>query len=115
MAEMTRAEKRRKVTNAFRGYAARRENTTNTEMLDTAVWRSDVAVHDTMRALEAIGKPFIVEALEAVYFPYPTTPLKKNDIENRIKAFCATHYLAPSTVYGWLSVARELYSAMMKD
>lgn len=112
MTNKTIAEQRREVTEAFRGYAARRKNTTNTEMLDRSVWMSDMAVRHTMLVLVAMEKGFIVEAIEAVYFPNPTEPLRKNDIENRIKAFCFSHYLASSTVYGWLAVARKIYLAM---
>lgn len=115
MTGKTRAEQRREVTEAFRGYASRRKNTTNTEMLDRSVWMSDLAVEHTLRTLKAIDKAFIVDAIEAVYFPSPTVPLRKNDIENRINAFCATHYYASSTVYGWLAVARKLYRSMISD
>lgn len=57
-------------------------------------------------------KPWIIEAVKAVYFVRPTEPLHKSEIDSRITKFCMTHYVSPSTVYGWLSRARTIYWAI---
>ena len=38
-------------------------------------------------------KPWIIEAVKAVYFVRPTEPLHKSDIDSRITKFCITHYM----------------------
>ena len=106
-----RAE-RAQITEAFRRYAAHGQNPNYGEMLGTDTWLSDTAVSQTLSVLRAEGKDYIAAAVVAVYFVDPTKPLKKNDIEYRVTAFCVNSYASRATVYRWLSVARTIYWAI---
>lgn len=109
---MDRAQQRREASEAFRRYAAHKQNPNHTEMLGTETWWSDTAVSQTLSVLRAEGKDYIAAAVVAVYFVDPTKPLKKNDIEYRVTAFCVNCYASRATVYRWLSVARTIYWAI---
>ena len=108
----SKSDQRRQVTEAFRQYAARGKNPNHAEMLDAETWLSDTAVSMTLSVLRAESKTIVIEAVEAIYFANPSAPLQKNDIEYRVTNFCITHYVARSTVYGWLSAARRIYMAI---
>lgn len=109
---MTKAQQRREVTEAFRKYAARRQNPNHTEMLGSEAWFSDRAVFATLSVLRAEGKGYIADAVVAVYFENPTAALQKGDINRRVVRYCTTGHMAESTVYGWLEIARRIYLAI---
>ena len=109
---MTKAQQRREVTEAFRKYAARRQNPNHTEMLGSEAWFSDRAVFATLSVLRTEGKGYIADAVAAVYFVDPTERLDKGDINRRVVRYCATGHMAESTVYGWLAIARRSYWAI---
>lgn len=109
---MTRSQQRKEVTEAFRRYAAHKQNPDHAEMLGTETWLSDRAVSSTLSLLRSEGKSYIVDAVVAVYFPDPTEKLEKGDINRRVVRYCAKGHMAESTVYGWLSIARRTYRAI---
>lgn len=108
----SRAEQRREETEAFRRFAAHRQNPDHVEMLGSETWLSDRAVLSTFSLLRSEGKGYIVDAVVAVYFPDPTEKLEKGDINRRVVRYCAKGHMAESTVYGWLSIARRTYRAI---
>ncbi len=106
------AEQRREATEAFRRYAAHKQNPDHAEMLGTETWLSDRAVSSTLSLLRAEGKGYIADAVKAVYFADPVEKLDKGDINRRVVRYCATGNMAESTVYGWLAIARRAYWAI---
>lgn len=110
---MEKAQQRREVTEAFRAYAARRQDPNHAEMLDTSTWLSDMAVSQTLAVLMAQNKWYIVRAVEDVYFADPYAKLDKGDISRRVVKFCGNEHTAESTVYGWLATARKIYWAIV--
>lgn len=106
-----RAE-RAQITEAFRRYAANGETAPRISEVDPRNIPCEVFVSQTLSVLRAMEKPWIIEAVKAVYFVRPTEPLHKSDIDSRITKFCITHYVSRSTVYGWLSRARRIYWAI---
>jgi hypothetical protein len=108
----SRAEQRREATEAFRRYAAHKQNPDHAEMLGTETWLSDRAVSSTLSLLRSEGKGYIADAVAAVYFVDPTERLDKGDINRRVVRYCATGHMAESTVYGWLAIARRAYWAI---
>ena len=109
---MSKAQQRREDTEAFRRYAAHKQNPGHFEMLGTDTWLSDRAVLQTLSVLRAEGKGYIADAVAAVYFADPAADLKKGDIARRVGRYCATGHVSDSTVYGWLSTARAIYRAI---
>lgn len=105
-------EQRRKATEAFRRFAAHRQNPDHVEMLGSETWLSDRAVLSTFSLLRSEGKGYIVDAVVAVYFPNPAEKLDKGDVNRRVVRYCATGHMAESTVYGWLAIARRAYWAI---
>jgi hypothetical protein len=109
---MTRSQQRKEVTEAFRRYAAHKQNPDHAEMLGTDTWLSDRAVSSTLSLLRSDGRGYIADAVAAVYFVDPTDRLGKGDINRRVVRYCATGHMAESTVYGWLAIARRAYWAI---
>ena len=109
---MTRSQQRKEVTEAFRRYAAHKQNPDHAEMLGTDTWLSDRAVSSTLSLLRSDGRGYIADAVAAVYFVDPTEDLDKGDINRRVVRYCATGHMAESTVYGWLAIARRAYWAI---
>ena len=107
-----RADQRREATEAFRRYAAHKQNPDHAAMLGTETWLSDRAVSSTLSLLRAEGKSYIADAVAAVYFVDPTEELDKGDINRRVVRYCARGHMAESTVYGWLAIARRAYWAI---
>ena len=107
-----KAEQRREATEAFRRYAAHRQNPDHSEMLGSETWLSDRAVSSTLSLLRAEGKGYIADAVKAVYFVDPTEDLDKGDINRRVVRYCTKGHMAESTVYGWLAIARRAYWAI---
>ena len=106
-----RAE-RAEITEAFRWYAANGETALRDCEADSCAIPCEVFVSMTLSVLLAEGKPWIIEAVKAVYFASPTEPLHKSDIDSRVTKYSITHYVARSTVYVWLSHARKVYWAI---
>lgn len=106
-----RAKQRQEATEAFRRYAAHKQNPDHAEMLGTETWWSDTAVSQTFSVLRTLKKAYIIDAVVAIYFANPTEDLDKGDINRRVVRYCATGHMAESTVYGWLSFARAIYLA----
>ena len=100
---------RREATDAFRSYARRGLTPRQTEILDPTVWMDDLAVAQTISLLNRTGKGYIVDALKEIYFAEPDAVLHKSDIEMRVTRFTMTHHVCRTSVYKWLSVAREIY------
>jgi hypothetical protein len=109
---MTRSQQRKEVTEAFRRYAAHKQNPDHAEMLGTDTWLSDRAVSSTLSLLRSDGRGYIADAVAAVYFVDPTERLDKGDINRRVVCYCARGHMAESTVYGWLAIARRAYWAI---
>ena len=107
-----KSEQRREATEAFRRYAAHKQNPDHAEMLGTETWLSDRAVSSTLSLLRSEGKGYIADAVAAVYFVDPTERLDKGDINRRVVRYCARGHMAESTVYGWLAIARRAYWAI---
>ena len=105
-----RAE-RAQITEAFRRYAANGETAPRISEGDPRDIPCEVFVSQTLSVLRAEEKPWIIEAVKAVYFVRPTEPLRKNDIDSRITQFSMNRYVSRSTVYVWLSYARKIYWA----
>lgn len=112
MAEISRHDQRKQVTDAFRGYAARGENPNTAETIGRDVWLSDMAVSATLSVLRAEDKAYIVDAVAKIYFIEPTVPLRKNEIEQRVTHYCMTGHVCRRSVYNWLAHARKLYWAI---
>lgn len=108
----SRSKQRQEATEAFRRYAAHKQNPDHAAMLGTETWLSDRAVSSTLSLLRSEGKGYIADAVAAVYFVDPTERLDKGDINRRVVRYCATGHMAESTVYGWLSIARRTYRAI---
>ena len=106
-----RAE-RAEITEAFRWYAANGETALRDCEADSCAIPCEVFVSMTLSVLLAEGKPWIIEAVKAVYFASPTEPLHKSDIDSRVTKYSITHYVSRSTVYVWLSHARKVYWAI---
>lgn len=107
--ELTKAERRKIATDAFRQFAARGQNTQQVEMLYTDTWLSDMAVKQTFSVLKILDKQIVIEAVAAVYFVDPFVPLQKNDIEYRVTKFCMSKHVCRTSVYNWLAFARNTY------
>ena len=105
-------ERRKEVTKAFRVFASHEQSTARDETLDHETRLDITAVAQTLSVLSSGGKPHIVEAVKHIYFVEPNAPLRKNDIVQRITRFSVNGYVARSTVYAWLAIAREVYWAI---
>lgn len=103
-----RHDQRKQITEAFRGYAAKRGTVSYAEMLE-----SDKAVAQTISVLHAEGQDRIVAVVDAVYFKDPTKPLHRNDIDDRVVSYSNTHYVSTASIYRWLSIARRIYWAIL--
>ena len=68
------------------------------------------AVAECLRLLYAEDKPFIADAVRAVYFASPGVPLRKGDIGARVAAFARACPASERSVYGWLKVARKRFA-----
>lgn len=66
------------------------------------------AVEDTIQILEHKNKSYVIAAVEAVYFAYPNTPLRRNDISYRVYRFALSYPSSESSVWAWLKEARLL-------
>lgn len=96
----------------FRSYAAfGRPNKTQIitdNKMHTALKLDLIAVIDTLNALSDGGKDYICRAVYAVYFPAPTTPLHKGEINSRVMRYALDNYTDERTVWRWLKEARLL-------
>lgn len=106
------AAERKEITEAFRRYAANVETAPRNSKADPHVVPCEVFVSQTLSVLRANGKPWIIEAVKAVYFVRSTEPLRKNEIDSRVTKYSITRYVSRSTVYSWLSYARKIYWAI---
>ena len=71
-----------------------------------------MAAEKTLELLERGGKGIIARAVKAVYCAYPTQPLHRGDITNRVRRFSLECPADTSTVYRWLKEARLLCAAV---
>lgn len=110
---MTDFKNRKEITEAFRRYAAREKEPCHDELLDMDSRISDLAVAQTLSVLRSTDKAYVIEAVKAVYFTRPTEPLRKCDISARVVKFSLEYHAAESTVYGWLALARRIYTAIL--
>lgn len=71
-----------------------------------------MAAEKTMELLERGGKYVIVRAVKEVYCAYPTKPLRRGDITDRVRRYSLLCPADTSTVYRWLKEARLLCAAV---
>lgn len=71
-----------------------------------------LAAEKTIELLERGGKAVIVRAVKEVYCTYPTRPLRRGDITDRVHRFSLLCPADESTVYRWLKEARLLCAAI---
>lgn len=71
-----------------------------------------LSVEKTLEILERGGKPYIVDAVKAVYFFRPTAPLRKGEISLRVRRFALSVPTDERTVYRWLREARMMCAAV---
>lgn len=71
-----------------------------------------LSAEKTFELLEYGGKEVIVRAVKAVYCAYPTQPLRRGDITDRVRRFSSECPADTSTVYRWLKEARLLCAAV---
>lgn len=128
------------VTEIFRAYAAagmptyesERERIYNEELAkrsqmnaETAVIQAEIATEKrtpylldimaaekTIELLERGGKSVIARAVTEVYCAYPTRPLRRGDITDRVRRYSLLCPADTSTVYRWLKEARLLCAAI---
>ena len=68
------------------------------------------AVAECLRLLCVEDKPYIADAVRAVYFASPGAPLKKGDVGARVAAFARACPASERSVYGWLKLARRMFA-----
>lgn len=71
-----------------------------------------MAAEKTMELLERGEKNAIVRAVKEVYCAYPTQPLRRGDITDRVRHYSLICPADTSTVYRWLKEARLLCAAV---
>lgn len=71
-----------------------------------------MAAEKTMELLERGEKNAIVRAVKEVYCAYPTQPLRRGDITDRVRRYSLICPADTSTVYRWLKEARLLCAAV---
>ena len=101
-------------TAAFREYA-RLGSPSSVEHLerDNAALAADLrAVKETLRILDAEGNRYIADAVRAVYFAAPSSPLLKGEISARVAAFAKEYPTCERCVYRWLKRARGLFARL---
>ena len=101
-------------TAAFREYA--RLGCPSSERIscerDAALAADLRAVSECLRVLCAEDKPYIADAVRAVYFASPGVPLRKGDIGARVAAFARVCPASEREVYRWLKRARVRFAAV---
>ena len=70
------------------------------------------AVGECLRLLCVEDKPYIADAVRAVYFASPGVPLKKGDVGARVAAFARACPASEREVYRWLKRARVRFAAV---
>mgnify|MGYP006874879027 FL=1 len=71
---------------------------------------SDIdAVNRVISTLQREGKGYIVDAIEAVYFPYAGYKHARGAITARVRRFALDYPANEATVYRWLKTARLLF------
>lgn len=68
-----------------------------------------VAVHNTLRALRALGKDDCADAVRAVYFACRGRTPRKNEISHRVMRFSRERCMDERTVWRRLDEAKRLY------
>lgn len=71
-----------------------------------------LAVEKTIELLGRGDKPYIVAAINEVYFAYPLQPLRKGEISERVRRYALQCPTDERTVYRWLKEARLLCAAV---
>ena len=71
-----------------------------------------LAAEKTIELLEHGGKSVIVRAVKEIYCAYPTRPLRRGDITDRVHRFSLLCPAEERTVYRWLKEARLLCAAV---
>ena len=77
--------------------------------------RRMMAVYDTLRLLEHLGKREELLAARAVYFAGHGRRLRRNDISLRVRRFAAEYYLDDRTVYRRLAEVKRLFLALSEE
>lgn len=107
------AERERIYTAAIKRYikSGPAEAVTRAEkaVADAGPYLSDIfAAERTMALLEANGKCCIADAVRAVYFVSPKSPIGRGVVSERVRRYARTCPADESTVYRWLREARHL-------
>ena len=71
-----------------------------------------LAAEKTMELLERGNKAVVVRAVKEIYCAYPTRPLRRGDLTDRVRRFSLLCPADTSTVYRWLKEARLLCAAV---
>ena len=79
---------------------------------DSALVADLGAVCACLRMLCTEDKVHVVDAVRAVYFSAPDTPLKKGDIGARVAAFAREYPSSEREVYRWLKIARVRFASI---
>ena len=69
------------------------------------------AVGECLHLLCVEDKPYIADAVRAVYFTSPGVPLRKGDIGARVASFARACPASEREVYRWLKRARVRFAA----
>ena len=73
-----------------------------------------IAVYDTLRVLEALGRSDAADAVRAVYFRADGRVPRKNDISCAALRFAFERHMDERTVWRHLNGAKKLYAALLK-
>jgi hypothetical protein len=68
------------------------------------------AVDKVLAELDARHMPYIISAIEIVYFEEPTKELLSGDIKDRVTKASIKNYTTDRSVYTWLKKARDLFA-----
>lgn len=94
-------------TAAFRDYAKRLNSGGDVSASEAEDYE---AVRKVLDYFKSEGKPYIVGAVEAVYFSGASEPLRICSISRRVSRYALEQYADESTVYRWLKEARRKFA-----
>lgn len=73
-----------------------------------------LAVYDTVRLLDLVGKTNVSDAVRGIYFYCGRHRPRRNDISSLVRRFAAEKFCDDRTVYRNLLYARKLYLSLLK-
>ncbi len=72
-----------------------------------------LAVHDTLRVLEAQGNGESADAVRAIYFSGRGRVPRKNDISYAVRRFAHAYHMDERTAWRRLETAKRLYNSLL--